>query len=141
MISPERPLQVLIVDDDDADVMMIEEALDGTPVALQRATDGQAALDLLARAGVRRPDLILLDLNMPGMGGLQTLARLKADDELTTIPVVVLTTSDAAPDIQVSYQRHASAFVTKPMDLEGFERVVRKIRAFYAETAERPGDR
>jgi CheY-like chemotaxis protein len=140
MNSP-RELHVLIVDDDDADAMMIEEALIGSPVVLQRATDGQAALELLAQEGSRRPDLILLDLNMPRMGGLQTLTRLKADADLTTIPVVVLTTSDASPDILASYSQHASAFVTKPMDLDAFESVVQKIRAFYAEIAELPTGR
>ncbi|MDR6324126.1 response regulator [Actinoplanes couchii] len=135
-------LNVLVVDDDDADVMMIEEAMqEAAPgTVMVRASDGRAALELL-EAGVGsngRPDLILLDLNMPRMGGLETLTCLKDDERWTAIPVVVLTTSDAAPDILASYRQHASAFVTKPIDLVAFEGAIRKISDFYRDVARLP---
>ncbi|WP_255363771.1 response regulator [Actinoplanes sp. TFC3] len=134
-------MNILVVDDDDADVLMIEEALSGSEGAINmhRVADGRQALDYLHDPGVsQRPDLILLDLNMPRMGGLAALAEIKDDPELVAIPVVVLTTSEASPDVQASYQRHASAFVTKPMGLEEFEEAVQKISRFYSETAVLP---
>ena len=136
-----KALDVLIVDDDDADTLMIEEALltaEPQP-AVHRVADGSEAMDYLLKRGpyvdAERPDLILLDLNMPRMNGHEVLAQVKGDDTLKTIPVVVLTTSTALPDITASYTRHANAFVTKPMDLDGFEEAVRKIRSFYSEVA------
>jgi CheY-like chemotaxis protein len=147
MANSERVLDVLIVDDDDADTLMIEEALlDAMPQpSVHRVADGSEAIDYLRRQGqytdACRPDLILLDLNMPRMSGHEVLAEVKSDDTLKSIPVVVLTTSNALPDITASYVRHANAFVTKPMDLEGFESAVRKIKRFYNETAVLPGDK
>ncbi|MFI1989042.1 response regulator [Actinoplanes sp. NPDC020271] len=146
MAKTERVLDVLIVDDDDADTLMIEEALlaASPPPAIHRVADGSEAIDYLRRRGAypdaTRPDLILLDLNMPRMSGHEVLAEVKSDDQLKSIPVVVLTTSTALPDITASYTRHANAFVTKPMDLDGFEAAVLKIKRFYNETAVLPGD-
>ncbi|WIM93443.1 response regulator [Actinoplanes oblitus] len=136
-----KALDVLIVDDDDADTLMIEEALltAEPPPAVHRVADGSEAMDYLFQRGqyadAARPDLILLDLNMPRMNGHEVLAQVKSDDTLKSIPVVVLTTSTALPDITASYTRHANAFVTKPMDLDGFEDAVGKIRRFYSEVA------
>jgi CheY-like chemotaxis protein len=136
-----KALDVLIVDDDDADTLMIEEALltaEPQP-AVHRVADGSEAMDYLLKRGqyvdAERPDLILLDLNMPRMNGHEVLAQVKSDDQLKSIPVVVLTTSTALPDITASYTKHANAFVTKPMDLDGFEEAVRKIKSFYSEVA------
>ncbi|BCY12063.1 response regulator [Actinoplanes sp. L3-i22] len=146
MAKTERVLDVLIVDDDDADTLMIEEALMAASPApeVHRVADGSEAIEYLRRRGryteARRPDLILLDLNMPRMSGHEVLAEVKGDDQLKSIPVVVLTTSTALPDITASYTRHANAFVTKPMDLDGFEAAVGKIKKFYNETAVLPGD-
>ncbi|GAA1642416.1 response regulator [Actinoplanes couchii] len=143
-MSGTRPLDVLIVDDDDADAMMIEEALQGaaTPPVVHRVSDGGQALEYLRREGgfptANRPDLILLDLNMPRMGGREVLMEIKKDERFTAIPVVVLTTSNAVPDIVASYAGHASAFVTKPMDLDGFEEAVRQINRFYGAVATLP---
>jgi CheY-like chemotaxis protein len=140
-------LQILVVDDDDADALMISEALEGSeiPAIVERVADGREALDYLRRVGrfaeAQRPDLILLDLNMPGMDGRQTLAAIKSDERLKAIPVVILTTSGAAPDIAASYQHRANAYVTKPFGLDDFESTVRQIDRFYREVASLPTDR
>ena len=136
-----RSLQILVVDDDDADALMIEEALGATErnTTVTRVADGREALDYLNREGqytdAHRPDLILLDLNMPRMDGRETLAAIKSDDRLKAIPVVILTTSGAAPDIVSSYQHRANAYVTKPFGLDDFEATVRQIDKFYREVA------
>ncbi|GAA0531285.1 response regulator [Paractinoplanes ferrugineus] len=142
-----RNLQILVVDDDDADALMISEALEQSerPTTVERVADGREALDYLRREGkfaeARRPDLILLDLNMPRMDGRETLAAIKTDDKLKAIPVVILTTSGAAPDIVSSYQQRANAYVTKPFGLDDFESTVRQIDRFYREVATLPGER
>jgi CheY-like chemotaxis protein len=140
-----RSLQILVVDDDDADALMIEEALAGSDEMhsrVERVTDGREALDYLRREGryadASRPDLILLDLNMPRMDGRETLAAIKTDEQLKAIPVVILTTSGAAPDIAASYQQRANAYVTKPFGLDDFEETVRQIDRFYREVASLP---
>jgi CheY-like chemotaxis protein len=139
-----RSLQILVVDDDDADALMITEALDSaqTNASVERVADGQEALEYLRHQGEFaqsiRPDLILLDLNMPRMDGRETLAAIKADDQLKAIPVVILTTSGATPDIVSSYQHRANAYVTKPFGLDEFEAVVRQIDKFYREIAVLP---
>jgi CheY-like chemotaxis protein len=139
-----RSLQILVVDDDDADALMIEEALAATEThsRVERVADGREALDYLRREGrysdAIRPDLILLDLNMPRMDGRETLAAIKTDEQLKAIPVVILTTSGAAPDIAASYQQRANAYVTKPFGLDDFEATVRQIDRFYREIASLP---
>jgi CheY-like chemotaxis protein len=139
-----RSLEILVVDDDDADALMISEALEGaeTRTTVNRVVDGREALDYLLRTApyenAQRPDLILLDLNMPRMDGRETLAAIKTDDRLKTIPVVILTTSGAAPDIASSYQHRANAYVTKPFGLDEFEATVRTIDRFYREVAMLP---
>jgi CheY-like chemotaxis protein len=139
-----RSLQILVVDDDDADALMISEALEATDnnATVERVSDGREALDYLRRSGrfsaAQRPDLILLDLNMPRMDGRETLAAIKNDEELKAIPVVILTTSGATPDIVSSYQHRANAYVTKPFGLDDFEQTVRQINRFYREVATLP---
>jgi CheY-like chemotaxis protein len=139
-----RSLQILVVDDDDADALMIEEALAATEPQsrVERVTDGREALDYLRREGryaeASRPDLILLDLNMPRMDGRETLTAIKTDEQLKAIPVVILTTSGAAPDIAASYEQKANAYVTKPFGLDDFEATVRQIDRFYREIASLP---
>jgi CheY-like chemotaxis protein len=139
-----QPLDVLVVEDDDADVALVEEALAAHRLAsrLFRARDGVEALAFLRREGdfadAPRPDLVLLDLNMPRMDGREVLARVKDDAGLRTIPVVVFTTSADEQDVAASYGAHANAYVTKPIDLDRFGYVVGKVHEFYGEVIRRP---
>ncbi|MEY9835186.1 response regulator [Streptacidiphilus sp. EB103A] len=134
-----RGCDILLVEDDAADAMLIEEALleHGTARILHKAVDGVAALEHLRTPGVDRPDLIVLDLNMPRMNGRELLAVLKTDEQLKVIPVVVLSTSSAPQDVAEAYRSHANAFITKPVTLDEFAQAVRSIDAFFLDTATR----
>ncbi|MGR6319196.1 response regulator [Micromonospora soli] len=131
------PVRILVVDDDPGDVLMIEEALADSDVdkVIDVVGDGQEAIEFLRREGrhreAQRPDVILLDLNMPRMDGRQVLGEVKRDEDLRTIPIVVLTTSNADTDILGSYTLQANAYVTKPIDLDDFNDVVRRIDEFF----------
>ncbi|GAB7052738.1 response regulator [Catenuloplanes indicus JCM 9534] len=139
MSTSTQPVRILVVDDDPGDVLMIEEALEasGSPKHVDVVSDGQEALQFLRREGkhaeATRPDLILLDLNMPRVDGRQVLAEVKSDERLRLIPIVVLTTSKADTDILSSYTLQANAYVTKPIDLDEFENVVRNIDEFFGQ--------
>ncbi|MEU1538759.1 response regulator [Actinacidiphila glaucinigra] len=136
MIAPARPYDVLLVEDDAADAMLIEDALTARGTRnLTQVEDGIAALEYLRDTRHPRPDLIVLDLNMPRMNGRELLAVIKNDEDLRAIPVVVLTTSSAPDDVSGAYRRHANAYVTKPVNLDDFERAVQSIDAFYLDTA------
>jgi CheY-like chemotaxis protein len=132
-----RLIEVLLVEDDPGDVLMTQEALTEHKVRnnLTVVNDGVEALAYLRRegqyAGASRPDLILLDLNLPRKDGREVLAEIKADPELSLIPVVVLTTSGAHDDVVGSYRLHANAYITKPVDFEQFVGVVRQIDDFF----------
>ncbi|MFD3935453.1 response regulator [Streptomyces sp. NPDC058611] len=137
--TPARPFDVLLVEDDTADAMLIEEALSERGARnLVQVTDGVAALEHLRDPENARPDLIVLDLNMPRMNGRDLLKVLKSDEILQAIPVVVLTTSTAPDDVAGAYSSHANAYVAKPVNLEDFERAVQSIDAFYLDTAAHP---
>ncbi|MGW5526718.1 response regulator [Streptomyces xanthochromogenes] len=137
--APARAFDVLLVEDDIADAMLIEEALSERGARnLVQATDGVAALEHLRDPDSVRPDLIVLDLNMPRMNGRELLRVLKTDEDFQTIPVVVLTTSSAPDDVTDAYSSHANAYVTKPVNLQEFEQAVQSIDTFYLETATRP---
>ena len=140
-----QPIEILIVEDDEGDELMTREAFEDNEIrnSLNVVRDGAEALDFLYRRGAHteavRPDLILLDLNLPKYDGRQVLERIKNDPDLSTIPVVVLTTSSAQEDIVRSYQLHANAYVTKPVDLDQFMKAVRQIDDFFVTLVRLPG--
>ncbi|RLK59147.1 response regulator [Actinokineospora cianjurensis] len=139
-----KVIDVLLVEDDDGDVLMTREAFEHYKIRnqLHVVRDGEQAVAFLRREGqyadAPRPDLILLDLNLPRFDGRQVLAEIKADAEFRMIPVVVLTTSEAEEDILRSYQLHANAYVTKPVDFDRFIEIIRKIDEFFVTVVKLP---
>jgi len=136
--------EVLLVEDNLGDVRLTQEAFRNVAGALRLhvASDGVEALAFLKQEGVHadapRPDLILLDLNLPKMDGREVLARIKADDGLKSIPTVILTTSDADTDIAESYRLQANCYLSKPVQLEAFEGLVKSINDFWLTKAKLP---
>ncbi|GAA4636868.1 response regulator [Actinoallomurus vinaceus] len=146
MTTPRRPTAILIVEDDPGDQMLIREAfaepgLDSPP-KLAVVGDGEEALDFLHRRGpytaAFRPDLVLLDLNLPKYDGRAVLKQIKNDADLCSIPVVIFTTSANADDVTGTYLLHANAYVTKPVDFDDFTTAVREINGFFTRTARLP---
>ncbi len=143
-VDPITPIEVLLVEDDPGDVLMTREAFEEHKVRnrLTVVSDGAEALAYLRRQqpfeDVVRPDLVLLDLNLPKRDGREVLAEIKGDESLRQIPVVVLTTSQAEEDVLRSYQLHANAYVTKPVDFEQFISVVRRIDDFFVSVVKLP---
>ena len=139
-----HPIDVLLVEDDAGDELITREAFEFNKIAnrLHVARDGAEGLDFIYRRGEHhdapRPDLILLDLNLPKYDGRHILETLKSDPALQHIPVVVLTTSSAQEDILRSYKLHANAYVTKPVDLEGYLTAVRQIDDFFVQVVQLP---
>ena len=133
----ERPVEILLVEDSPSDTELTVEALREAKIRnhLSTVEDGVQAVEFLRREGkfaaAPRPDLIMLDLNLPRKDGREVLAEIKADDSLKTIPVVVLTTSRAEQDVLKAYQQHANCYITKPVDFEKFLSVVRSIESFW----------
>jgi CheY-like chemotaxis protein len=133
----ERPVEILLVEDSPSDTELTVEALREARLRnhLSIAEDGVQALDFLRRQGkyegAPRPDLIMLDLNLPRKDGREVLAEIKSDESLRAIPVVVLTTSRAEQDVLQAYQHHANCYITKPVDFEKFLNVVRSIESFW----------
>jgi CheY-like chemotaxis protein len=140
-------ISVLLVEDDPGDVVLIREAFEHNKVhnELVVVSDGVEAIEYLRgageHAGAQRPDVILLDLNLPRMDGREVLAEIKDDADLRTIPVVVLTTSEAEEDILRSYDLHANAYVTKPVDFDCFIEIVRQIDDFFVSVVKLPNRR
>jgi CheY-like chemotaxis protein len=138
------PIEVLLVEDDPGDVLMTQEAFAEHKVRNRLAvvSDGEEAIAYLRREGrfsdAVRPDLVLLDLNLPRRDGRQVLEEIKSDEQLRQIPVVVLTTSQADEDILRSYALHANAYVTKPVDFDRFIAVVRQIDQFFVSVVKLP---
>ena len=136
-LDPYDPIDVLLVEDDAGDVLLIREAFEHNKVHnnLPVVADGVEAIEFLRREGTHRtaerPDLILLDLNLPRVDGREVLARIKDDEVLRRIPVVVLTTSEAEEDILRSYDLHANAYVTKPVSFDRFLEVIRQVDEFF----------
>ena len=138
-------ISVLLVDDDPGDVLLVREAFDDHKVGnlLSVVSDGVQALEYVRAEGsyvdAARPDLILLDLNLPRKSGIEVLEEIKTDASLSTIPVVVLTTSEAEEDIVRAYKLHANAYITKPVDFEQFTRIVHQIDDFFIGLVKLPG--
>lgn len=134
---PSRPIEILLVEDNPGDARLTQEALHEGKIHnnLHHARDGVEALAFLKREGefanAPKPDLVLLDLNLPRKDGREVLAEMKQDSRLRTIPVVVLTTSEAEKDIVQSYELHANCYITKPVGLEQFISIVREIESFW----------
>jgi two-component system, chemotaxis family, response regulator Rcp1 len=132
-----RPIEVLLVEDSPGDVRLTQEAFRdaNSSIHLHVASDGVDAMAFLRREGPHRdaprPDLILLDLNLPRMDGREVLASIKGDDALRTIPTVILTTSEAEVDISTSYQLRANCYLSKPVQLDAFELLVKSINDFW----------
>lgn len=138
------PIDVLLVEDSPGDVRLTQEALReaNRAIHLHVAVDGVEAMAFLKREGrylhAPRPDLILLDLNLPKMDGREVLAQIKANEGLRTIPTIILTTSEAEADITKSYQLRANCFLSKPVELEAFESLVKSINDFWLMKAKLP---
>jgi len=132
-----RPIRVLLVEDNPGDADLTKETLEDCRLRIEIdiAIDGAAALDRLFRrpphAGAELPDLIFLDLNLPKMSGREVLAQIKQHSSLRTIPVVILTSSDAEQDVVRSYELGANCYVTKPVGLEAFQAIVRSVEGFW----------
>jgi two-component system response regulator len=132
-----KPVDILLVEDSPTDVLLAEEALEQAQVLnhLHVVSDGVEAMQYLRREApyenAARPDLVLLDLNLPRKDGREVLAEIKMDDDLKTIPVVVLTTSKAEEDILRAYGLHANCYVAKPVDFDQFTQVVKAIESFW----------
>ena len=139
-----RPIEILLVEDSPSDTELTVEALQEAKMRnnLSVVDDGVQAMQFLRRQGpyanAPRPDLILLDLNLPRKDGREVLAEIKADTKLASIPVVVLTTSQAEQDILRSYDLHANCYITKPVDLDRFISVVRSIEEYWCSVVTLP---
>jgi CheY-like chemotaxis protein len=141
------PIEVLLVEDSPGDVRLTQEAFRNAnkSIHLHVASDGVEAMDFLLRKGIHisapRPDLILLDLNLPKMDGREVLTHIKEDPDLKTIPTVILTTSDAEADIAKSYQLQANCYLSKPVQLDAFESLVKSINDFWLTKVKLPQQR
>lgn len=142
----ERPLEILLVEDNLADVRLLAEVLkEGKDYhRMNVVTNGVEAMSYLNRKGkfsdASRPDIILLDLNLPKKDGREVLKEIKSDKKFKRIPVVVLTTSDSEEDISKSYEYHANCYITKPVDLDQFIQVVNAIESLWLENAALPSE-
>ena len=139
-----KPIHILLVEDNPGDADLTKEGLEDSKIKndLHVVTDGLQAIQFLRRQGeyanAPRPDLILLDLNMPKMDGREVLAEVKEDPRLKTIPVCVLTSSEAEIDVARSYQLHANCYIAKPVDLEGMTKIVKNIQSFWLQVVKLP---
>jgi two-component system, chemotaxis family, response regulator Rcp1 len=145
-VPTQKPIEILLAEDNPGDVRLTREAFKrgGIRTNLTVAGNGEEALAFLRRHGkytdATRPDLILLDLNMPRKDGRAVLAEIKKDPSLDCIPVIVLTSSDAEEDVVRSYKLHASCYISKPFDVGKFNEVIRSIEQFWLTTARLPQD-
>ena len=143
-VDQERPIEILLVEDNPGDVRLTQEVFKEGKIhnRMSVAWNGEEALSYLRKEGrffdAIRPDLILLDLNLPRKGGREVLAEIKEDPKLKCIPVVILTTSQADQDISESYKQHANCYIVKPVDLDHFIGVVRSIEGFWLQIVKLP---
>jgi CheY-like chemotaxis protein len=139
-----KEIKILMVEDNQGDILLTLEALKEAKINnhIDVVKDGEAAIQYLKKEGeykdVETPDLILLDINLPKMNGLEVLEELKRDDSLKVIPVVILTTSDSEKDVFESYQKHANCYITKPVNFANFMEVVQKIKDFWIDIVRLP---
>jgi CheY-like chemotaxis protein len=139
-----RPIEILLVEDNAGDVRLVKEALEENKFLnnLHVARDGVEAMKFLHKEGeyanAVRPDLILLDLNLPKKDGREVLAEVKGDEDLKRIPVVIMTISKAEEDILKTYNLHANCYITKPIDLDQFIKVVKSVESFWLAIVELP---
>jgi CheY-like chemotaxis protein len=139
-----RPIEILLVEDNAGDVRLVKEALEENKFLnnLHVARDGVEAMKFLHKEGeyanAVRPDLILLDLNLPKKDGREVLAEVKVDEDLKRIPVVIMTISKAEEDILKTYNLHANCYITKPIDLDQFIKVVKSVESFWLAIVELP---
>jgi chemotaxis family two-component system response regulator Rcp1 len=146
-LAPRATIEVLLVEDSPGDIRLMREAFHdaNTDIHVNVATDGVDAMAFLRREGDQvdapRPAIILLDLNLPRMDGREVLAQIKADPLLKTIPTIILTTSEANADIVRSYELQANSYLTKPVQLEKFESLVKSINDFWLVKAKLPQQR
>lgn len=144
--ASERPIDILLVEDNPGDVRLTREAFDEARVRndLHVVTRGRDALEYLHRTGeyedASRPDVVLLDLNLPGINGLEILEEIKTTPELRTTPVIILTSSQAEEDVVRSYEKHANAYLTKPVDADEFVQLARSLGEFWIQMVELPSD-
>lgn len=144
MQESSQPIEILMVEDNPSDVRLTIEAFKDAKVLnnMSVATDGEDALKFLKREGpykdAPRPDLILLDLNLPKMNGKEVLGEIKRDPDLKRIPVVVLTTSDNEQDVRKAYDLHVNAYVRKPVDLDQFIKIVEAVEGFWLSVVKFP---
>src|SRR6056297_860946 len=146
MNAPNDPVEILLAEDNPGDVMLTKKALEEGKLAnnLHVTTDGVDALEFLRQDGEHedapRPDLVLLDLNMPRKDGEDVLEEMQADASLRRIPVVVLTSSESEEDIAKSYELNANAYLTKPVDFDGFVEIVNRMEDFWFQVVKLPED-
>jgi CheY-like chemotaxis protein len=137
---PPRAIEILLVEDNPADIRLTTEIFKQAKLrnTLHVAEDGETALAMLRDPTLPRPDLVLLDLNLPGIDGREVLLEIKSDPALRSIPVCVLTTSQAEQDILTAYHRHTNCYIVKPVDLNQFIRVVQQIEDFWFSVVKLP---
>lgn len=140
-----REINILLVEDNEGDIVLAKEALKEAkiPNRITVVTDGEKALQYLFREDgfhdASHPDLILLDINLPKVDGMEVLARIKSDPALKTIPVVMLTTSTSERDVMHAYKNYVNCYINKPIDLEEFIRVIKNIEGFWLNLVKLPG--
>lgn len=140
-----KPIHILLVEDSEGDIMLTTDAFEDARIAntVSVTRDGEEAIHFLQQTGphanAERPDLILLDINMPRKNGHEVLQFIKSDAHFKTIPVIMLTTSSSPNDIYNSYSEYANAYITKPIDIKDFFKVITTIESFWLQIAQLPG--